>query len=48
MTFVDVTSLAEADARHKAIIGELNHRVRNMLAVVNAMANETLMQTTAT
>ena len=48
MTFVDVTSLAEADARHKSMIGELNHRVRNMLAVVSAMANQTLMQTTET
>jgi two-component system CheB/CheR fusion protein len=42
MTFVDVTALAQADARHKLMIGELNHRVRNMLAVVSAMASETL------
>jgi two-component system CheB/CheR fusion protein len=34
--------LADADARHKTMIGELNHRVRNMLAVVSAMANQTL------
>ncbi|MBB6249033.1 chemotaxis protein CheB [Rhodanobacter sp. A1T4] len=42
MTFVDITPLAEADARHKTMIGELNHRVRNMLAVVSAMATQTL------
>jgi two-component system CheB/CheR fusion protein len=34
--------LADADARHKIMIGELNHRVRNMLAVVSAVANQTL------
>jgi two-component system CheB/CheR fusion protein len=34
--------LADADARHKTMIGELNHRVRNMLAVVSAVANQTL------
>ncbi|MDQ6647392.1 MAG: PAS domain-containing protein [Pseudomonadota bacterium] len=44
MTFIDVTALAQADARHKSMIGELNHRVRNMLAIVSAMANQTLMQ----
>ncbi|MEO7073177.1 MAG: PAS domain-containing protein, partial [Rhodanobacter sp.] len=42
MTFVDVTDLARADTRHKTMIGELNHRVRNMLAVVSAMAQQTL------
>ncbi|HEY4143491.1 CheR family methyltransferase [Pinirhizobacter sp.] len=42
MTFVDVTALTEADARHRVMIGELNHRVRNMLAVVTAIASQTL------
>lgn len=42
ITFVDVTELAKADTRHKMMIGELNHRVRNMLAVVSAMATQTL------
>lgn len=37
--------LADADARHKTMIGELNHRVRNMLAVVSAIANQTLAKT---
>lgn len=44
MTFVDVTALTRADARHKTMIGELNHRVRNMLAVVSAMASQTLVR----
>jgi len=34
--------LAAAEARHETMIGELNHRVRNMLAVVSAVANQTL------
>lgn len=42
MTFVDVTAMAQADGRQKTMIGELNHRVRNMLAVVNAMTMQTL------
>jgi two-component system, chemotaxis family, CheB/CheR fusion protein len=43
MTFVDVTALVDADVRHKMMIGELNHRVRNMLAVVSAMADQNLV-----
>ena len=42
MTFVDVTAMAEAEVRQKTMIGELNHRVRNMLAVVDAIAMQTL------
>lgn len=42
MTFVDVTAMAEAESLQKIMIGELNHRVRNMLAVVNALATQTL------
>ncbi len=33
-TFVDVTSVTEAEARQRVMIDELNHRVKNMLAVV--------------
>jgi len=47
MTFVDITPLVEADVRHKTMIGELNHRVRNMLAVVSAMASQTLQSANA-
>ncbi len=42
MTFIDVTALGQADGRQKIMIGELNHRVRNMMAVVSAMAQQTL------
>jgi two-component system, chemotaxis family, CheB/CheR fusion protein len=47
MTFVDVTAMTNADARHQVMIGELNHRVRNMLAVVTAIASQTLRDTTS-
>jgi two-component system, chemotaxis family, CheB/CheR fusion protein len=42
LTLVDVTALIEADVRHGLMIGELNHRVRNMLAVIGAVAMQTL------
>ena len=42
ITFIDVTAMAQADAQQRTMIGELNHRVRNMLAVVHALANQTL------
>jgi two-component system CheB/CheR fusion protein len=42
VTLVDVTSLAEAEEHQQALISELNHRVKNMLAVVISIANHTL------
>jgi two-component system, chemotaxis family, CheB/CheR fusion protein len=42
VTLIDVTALIEADVRHGLMIGELNHRVRNMLAVISAVATQTL------
>lgn len=42
VTLVDVTSLAEAEAHQRTLIAELNHRVKNMLAVVISIANHTL------
>jgi two-component system, chemotaxis family, CheB/CheR fusion protein len=42
MTLIDVTALIEADTRQRVMIGELNHRVRNMLAVISAVATQTL------
>jgi two-component system, chemotaxis family, CheB/CheR fusion protein len=42
VTLVEVTALIEADVRHGLMIGELNHRVRNMLAVISAVAMQTL------
>jgi two-component system CheB/CheR fusion protein len=46
VTFVDVTSSVEAEARQRVLVEELNHRVRNMLTVVNSIANQTLRQST--
>jgi two-component system CheB/CheR fusion protein len=42
VTFFDVTKLAEGEARLRTLVDELNHRVRNMLTVVNAIAAQTL------
>ena len=45
VTLVDVTKLAESEQRQQVLISELNHRVKNMFAVVIAMANRTLETT---
>ena len=45
VTFVDITRMVEAEAQQRTLIEELNHRVRNMLTVVNAIAKQTLAQT---
>jgi two-component system, chemotaxis family, CheB/CheR fusion protein len=42
LTFVDVTTLKTAEEQQRQLIGELNHRVKNMLAVVAALARQTL------
>jgi two-component system CheB/CheR fusion protein len=42
VTLVDVTTLAQAEEHQKLLIAELNHRVKNMLAVVVSIANHTL------
>jgi two-component system, chemotaxis family, CheB/CheR fusion protein len=42
LTFVDVTKIVEAEAHLRTLVEELNHRVRNMLAVVCAVATQTL------
>ncbi|SPJ24087.1 Blue-light-activated histidine kinase 1 [Palleronia abyssalis] len=41
VTVVDISSLAEAEQQQKVLISELNHRVKNMLAVVVSIANFT-------
>ena len=41
VTFVDVTALTRAQERHKLLLAELQHRVRNTLAVVRAIARRT-------
>ncbi|WP_281405690.1 CheR family methyltransferase [Mesorhizobium sp. B2-3-4] len=42
VTLVDVTSLAEAEEHQNVLISELNHRVKNMLAVITSIANRTV------
>ncbi len=39
--FVDVTSLTRAEAMRQSLIAELNHRVKNILSVVIAVARQT-------
>src|ERR1700759_1275719 len=38
-------AMARAEAHQRTLIEELNHRVKNMLTVVNAMARQTLAST---
>jgi two-component system, chemotaxis family, CheB/CheR fusion protein len=42
VTFADITAIAEAEAAHRTLIDELNHRVKNMLTVVIGMLEQTL------
>jgi two-component system CheB/CheR fusion protein len=42
VTFIDITSLAKAEEHQKVLISELNHRVKNMLAVVIGIVKQTL------
>jgi two-component system CheB/CheR fusion protein len=42
VTFVDVTDMVNAERQQRTLVEELNHRVRNMLTVVGAIANQTL------
>jgi two-component system, chemotaxis family, CheB/CheR fusion protein len=42
VTFVDVTSIVQAEQHQRLLVDELNHRVKNMLTVVISMATQTL------
>ncbi|HEX4480999.1 MAG TPA: CheR family methyltransferase [Rudaea sp.] len=42
VTFIDITTLALAEARQRVLIGELQHRTRNLLAIVQSIAQQTL------
>ncbi|MBV9692058.1 MAG: PAS domain-containing protein [Alphaproteobacteria bacterium] len=41
LSFVDITSLARAEEHQRKLIAELNHRVKNMLAIVIGIAEQT-------
>ncbi len=45
VTFIDIGSIVEAEERQRTLVHELNHRVRNMLAVVTAIAHQTIART---
>ncbi|MDP3418196.1 CheR family methyltransferase [Falsiroseomonas sp.] len=47
VTFVDVSRLVETENQLRTLIAELNHRVRNMLQVVTAVATHTLREAPA-
>jgi len=42
VTFFDITKLVQAEDHQRTLVEELNHRVRNMLAVVAAITKQTL------
>ena len=42
ITFVDVTGIVQAEEHQRLLVDELNHRVKNMLAVVISLASQTL------
>jgi two-component system, chemotaxis family, CheB/CheR fusion protein len=42
VTFVNVTGLTQAEIRQQVLIAELQHRTRNLLAVVSSIAQQTL------
>jgi two-component system CheB/CheR fusion protein len=42
ITFVDVTSIVNAEQHQRLLVDELNHRVKNMLTVVISLATNTL------
>ena len=42
VTFIDVTTLTKSEIRQRVLISELQHRTRNLLAVVQSLAQQTL------
>ena len=42
ITFIDVTSIVQAEQHQRLLVDELNHRVKNMLTVVISMATQTM------
>jgi two-component system CheB/CheR fusion protein len=44
-TFVDVTGLARSEERQRTLVAELNHRVKNIITVILALAKQTLTRT---
>lgn len=42
VTFIDITQITRAERRHRILISELQHRTRNLLALVKNVARRTL------
>lgn len=42
VTFIDITQITQAEKRHRILIAELQHRTRNLLALVQSIAYRTL------
>jgi two-component system CheB/CheR fusion protein len=42
LTFIDISSLTEAEANQRILVAELQHRTRNLLAVIHSIANQTV------
>ena len=42
VTFLDVTSVVQAEQHQRLLVDELNHRVKNMLTVVVSLASQTM------
>jgi two-component system, chemotaxis family, CheB/CheR fusion protein len=47
VTYFDVTRVIAAEEHQRTLVEELNHRVRNMLTIVNAIASQTLARSTS-
>ncbi|HEX4260447.1 MAG TPA: CheR family methyltransferase, partial [Acetobacteraceae bacterium] len=47
VTFVDVTSIVQAEQHQRMLVDELNHRVKNMLTVVISMAAQTMRRSSS-
>ena len=47
VTFVDVTSIVQAEQHQRLLVDELNHRVKNMLTVVTSLASQTMHRATS-
>jgi two-component system CheB/CheR fusion protein len=46
-TFLDVTTIVQAEQHHRMLVDELNHRVKNMLTVVVSLAAQTLRRSSS-
>src|SRR5262245_58584720 len=44
ITFVNVTAVVVAEEQQRLLVAELNHRVRNMLQVVQSMSKQTVQR----